>query len=1085
MARSHAQLLAFNRGEVSKRALARVDVAKLQLAAECQLNWMASVTGDMTLRPGFLHVGETQSNAKAKLIPFVFSKTDTAQFEITNQLMRIRINDTLVSRVAVATTVSDPNFAGGGAWSTADTSAGCSATISGGLATLTATARGGVARIKQTILISPADQLKEHGLRIVVTNGPVVVRAGSNDGLQDYIQQASIEAGVHSFSFTPVGAGVYLQIESIDQRAKALSSVTIEPAGIVSLPAPWSEAYLDKLRIEQSGDVVWVDCVDYAPRRITRRSATGYGIEQFRPDNGPFLDTASASLSLTPSVHEGNGTLTASLPFFQSTHVGALFRLFSPGQTNRTVLGAAEAYTDPIRVSGVGNDRIFGWNVSGTWSGKLTLQRSVTGADSGFTDVDETLINGIKNVDDTASYNNVVCWYRVGFKAGDYSGGAATVYFGQTSAAAAGADTGSVAIGADNTFTADLTVTASGDPKTITVTVDQSNFNGKLTLQQKTGASTYQDLTQWYVPVPASGPSSFVAQLTQPVGTATYRIGCKTGDYTSGSATVRIVEPGSATASGSPSYGAGALAGGRYGICRVTGYTSPTQVSIEVIEAFSSTTATNDWVEGVWSDLQGWPTSVCLHEGRLWQFGGLGWWGSQSDNYAGFAAFDKWGTSYDDIGVVSGKFGSGPLDVSSWGVSALRLLIGREQTVESGRSSSLDEPITPTAFGVKACSTDGADRLPALKVDQRAVYVQQSGRRVFELAFSASASDYVPRDLTRLNTDIGVTGFVATAAQRQPDPFLHFVRGDGQSAMLLYQAVDEVEAWLRLQSMGVIEDVCVMPADAIEDRVYYVVKRTIDGQTKRFIEKMALRADCIGGRQTHLLDCAVSYSGAPTTTITAAHLPNTEVAIWADGAYLGTATTNGAGLATLPGGASASEIVAGLAGEVVQAESASFTGTLSVPTKYNGCPAEVFADVGGTGDIVRIGTLTVSGGQVTLPDGKTAKKILACLGYVAPFVSAKFGATVPLGTRRRVDHLGLLLYDTHAKGLKIGQRLDALDELPEIEAGQSVDPDLVWPEYAADAIEVPGEFSTDARLVLLAEAPFPVTVGAAVVALGQ
>jgi hypothetical protein len=37
-----------------------------------------------------------------------------------------------------------------------------------------------------------------------------------------------------------------------------------------------------------------------------------------------------------------------------------------------------------------------------------------------------------------------------------------------------------------------------------------------------------------------------------------------------------------------------------------------------VLTDLGGTDASADWQEGLWSDLNGWPTSVRLHEGRLW-----------------------------------------------------------------------------------------------------------------------------------------------------------------------------------------------------------------------------------------------------------------------------------------------------------------------------------------------------------------------------------------------------------------------------------------------------------------------------------
>ncbi len=163
------------------------------------------------------------------------------------------------------------------------------------------------------------------------------------------------------------------------------------------------------------------------------------------------------------------------------------------------------------------------------------------------------------------------------------------------------------------------------------------------------------------------------------------------------------------------------------------------------------------------------------------------------------------------------------------------------------------------------------------------------------------------------------------------------------------------------------------------------------------------------------------------------------------------------------------------------------TSSLFVGTQYNGYPAEVFADIGSTGEPIHIGSIVVSGGTVTLPNGQTALTIIACIGYVGAFMSAKLAYAAQLGSaltqKKRINHLGLVGYDIHYQGLQFGQRFDVMDNLPLVEAGQATPAGTVWSQYDEPMVEVPGSWNTDARLCLLAQAPTPCTVGALVIGL--
>lgn len=81
---------------------------------------------------------------------------------------------------------------------------------------------------------------------------------------------------------------------------------------------------------------------------------------------------------------------------------------------------------------------------------------------------------------------------------------------------------------------------------------------------------------------------------------AYYRIGVKSGGLSSG------------TVSASLDFSTGSITG----ICRIVGYTSTTSVSAIVLKDFGSTSASENWYEGHWSNRRGWPTVVALHEGR-------------------------------------------------------------------------------------------------------------------------------------------------------------------------------------------------------------------------------------------------------------------------------------------------------------------------------------------------------------------------------------------------------------------------------------------------------------------------------------
>jgi hypothetical protein len=132
-----------------------------------------------------------------------------------------------------------------------------------------------------------------------------------------------------------------------------------------------------------------------------------------------------------------------------------------------------------------------------------------------------------------------------------------------------------------------------------------------------------------------------------------------------------------------------------------------------------------------------------------------------------------------------------------------------------------------------------------------------------------------------------------------------------------------------------------------------------------------------------------------------------------------------------------------------------------------------------------IGTRTVSAGAIPL--GGSYSNVVAGLGYKAPYKSSKLAYAAGMGTalaqRKRVDHLALIMRNTHYRGLTYGPDFDNLDDLPGEEFGMPVSSDKVWDAYDRDSFEFGGSWDTDSRICLMAEAPRPVTILAAIMSL--
>jgi hypothetical protein len=76
-----------------------------------------------------------------------------------------------------------------------------------------------------------------------------------------------------------------------------------------------------------------------------------------------------------------------------------------------------------------------------------------------------------------------------------------------------------------------------------------------------------------------------------------------------------------------------------------------------------------------------------------------------------------------------------------------------------------------------------------------------------------------------------------------------FVRADGQLVTLSRNADQEVIGWARQVTDGVVESICSIPYGD-KDQLWMIVKRTVNGATKRYVEVMEFNSDITLNRQT-------------------------------------------------------------------------------------------------------------------------------------------------------------------------------------------------------------------------------------------
>jgi hypothetical protein len=409
---------ALNVGVQDKKALARVDLERMRLAAEDQTNLMCMATGPAFMRPGFEYLATAPS--KCRLKEFIFGASDAALLEFSASKLRVIVGDQVITRPAVSSTVINGDFISLTGWNTTGVGGG-TATLNDGRLLLNANNIEGIAQCSRSVTTSSPGV--EHALRIVVFRGPVLFRCGSTSGGDDYISETELPTGTHSLAFTPTGT-YNVWFGSKARVNRLVSSIQVEGSGVMELPTPFGLSSLPLIRIAQSADVCFVACKGFQQRRIERRAPRSWSVGIYKADDGPFFANPDPVVRMKPSALEGNIEVIASAAYFTPDDVGGLIRLDHTGQRVTQSLGQDDTYTDSIRVSGIdigqSSDRDFSWTLSGTWTGTVTIQRSYDNALTGYVDVASETANGTYIVNDGA--DNAIYYYRVGIDPGSFSG---------------------------------------------------------------------------------------------------------------------------------------------------------------------------------------------------------------------------------------------------------------------------------------------------------------------------------------------------------------------------------------------------------------------------------------------------------------------------------------------------------------------------------------------------------------------------------------------------------------------------------------------------------------------------------------
>ncbi|WP_372809325.1 hypothetical protein [Litorivivens sp.] len=441
---------------------------------------------------------------------------------------------------------------------------------------------------------------------------------------------------------------------------------------------------------------------------------------------------------------------------------------------------------------------------------------------------------------------------------------------------ASASQTRTATVTAADAGTGSIRVTGTGDSRAFAI-ARTGTWVGTVTLQRSADDVTWSDVETYT----GNGSKTFNDEL--PNATYYYRLWVKAGDYTSGSIVLTLT------------YDSGSIEG----VCRIVEVNSLASARVDIISELGSTDATQDWYLGEWNGVAGYPTAVTLFEGRLWWAGKDKVYGSVSD------AFRSYDTDIEgNSRAIQKTIGFGPVDDVNWLSATSQLVMGVDSDEILIRSSSFGEVITQNNANLRGSTNQGSAAVEPVRSDNMLYFVQRSGQKIIQSAYSVGNEDLTSSDVTILNPSICAGGIARIAVARQPETRIFAVLNDGTARVYLVDPAEEVSAWSRIETDGLFEDVVTLPG-VTEDRVYFVVNR--DGS--RYLERMALFEESVGGNKSNNWDSFVEYTSPGAALTGLDHLNGKSVAVWADGQDLGDYTVSGGSVSI---GGSYTDVCAGL-----------------------------------------------------------------------------------------------------------------------------------------------------------------------------
>lgn len=337
------------------------------------------------------------------------------------------------------------------------------------------------------------------------------------------------------------------------------------------------------------------------------------------------------------------------------------------------------------------------------------------------------------------------------------------------------------------------------------------------------------------------------------------------------------------------------------GMVVIKRFISATECEVEAIKEVGKSTATSEWQISSWGGPYGYPRMSTFFQDRFILAGSAAFpykvWMSRTGDYPNFDVETVDGALTDDSAIAVALISRSAFNITHV-ISAQDLIFltdGNEWIIDGS------ETIKPSKVLPRSQTQHGAANCMPQYIGNRLVYVQRRSSSVRDMGYTYESDNYNGVDLTLLAKHlVHNKSLVDSAYCQEPDSILYYVRNDGVLLSLTLIKEQDVYAWAQYATNGgQFEAICSLP-NGNEDSLYAVVKRTINGQQRRYIERIESPKDSTNIDDYILMDSMRRIYNTTSTTINVPHLTGCSVQIIADGKRIPDGKIGTDGNITLP-----------------------------------------------------------------------------------------------------------------------------------------------------------------------------------------